>query len=86
MFFSVKEERRTTGHYTTRASRNEVSNVGAFEVGLHSTQVPKSFRKWHIIHILVLSHSPLYMAHMSMSCQYLKIFTYAHASRSLGSI
>ena len=27
---------RVLNHYTTRASRNEVSNVGAIEVGLHS--------------------------------------------------
>ena len=36
-------------HYPTRASRNEVSNVGAIEVGLHSTQVPNSCRKWNRI-------------------------------------
>ena len=39
-------------HYPTRASRNEVSNVGAIEVGLHSTQVPNSCRKWNRIFIL----------------------------------
>ena len=54
-------------HYTTRASRNEVSNVRAFELGLHSTQVPtKSCRKWHIMYILVRSQSPLYMAHTTL--------------------
>ena len=53
--------------YTTRASRNEVSNVRAFELGLHSTQVPtKSCRKWHRIYILVRSQSPLYMAHTTL--------------------
>ena len=53
-------------HYATRASRNELSNVGAIEVGFHSTQVPKSCRKWHRIHILVLSHSLLYMAQATL--------------------
>ena len=38
-------------HYPTRASRNEVSNVGGIEVGLHSTQVPNSCRKWNNIFI-----------------------------------
>ena len=33
--------------YPTRASRNEVSNVGAIRVGLHSMQVPNSCRKWN---------------------------------------
>ena len=42
-------------HYTTRASRNEVSNVGAIEVGLHSTQVPNYCRKWNRIFILLFS-------------------------------
>ena len=46
-------------HYTTRASRNECSNVGP--CSLHATQVPNSCRKWHNIYILVLIHSPLYM-------------------------
>ena len=40
-------------HYPTRASRNEVSNVGAIEVGLHSTQVPNSCRKWNRIFIFL---------------------------------
>ena len=48
-------------HYTSRASRNECSNVGA--CSLHATQVPNSCRKWHNIYILVLIHSPLYMSH-----------------------
>ena len=42
-------------HYPTRASRNEVSNVGAVEVGLHSTQVPNSCRKWNRIFIFLFS-------------------------------
>ena len=42
-------------HYSTRASRNEVSNVGAIEVGLHSTQVPNSCRKWNRIFIFLFS-------------------------------
>ena len=42
-------------HYPTRASRNEVSNVGAIEVGLHSTQVPNSCRKWNRIFIFLFS-------------------------------
>ena len=46
-------------HYTTRASRNEFSNVGAIEVGLHAIQVPNSCRKWHTVYILVLIHSSL---------------------------
>ena len=49
-------------HYPTRASRYEVSNVGTIEGGLQSTNVPNSGRKWHRIHILVLIHSPLYLA------------------------
>ena len=49
-------------HYTTRASRNEFSNVGAIEVGLHASQVPNSCRKWHTIYILVFIHNPLYMS------------------------
>ena len=53
-------------HYTTRASRNEFSNVGAIEVGLHATQVPNSCRKWHTIYILVLIHNPLYMSHTTL--------------------
>ena len=53
-------------HYTTRASRNEFSNVGAIEVGLHAIQVPNSCRKWHTIYILVLIHSPLYMSHTTL--------------------
>ena len=42
-------------HYPTRASRDEVSNVGAIEVGLHSTQVPNSCRKSNRIFIFVFS-------------------------------
>ena len=42
-------------HYPTRASRNEVSNVEAIEVGLHSTQVPNSCRKWNRIFIFLFS-------------------------------
>ena len=42
-------------HYPTRASRNEVSNVGAIEVDLHSTQVPNSCRKWNRIFIFLFS-------------------------------
>ena len=53
-------------HYTTRASRNEFSNVGAIEVGLHAAQVPNSCRKWHTIYILVLIHNPLYMSHTTL--------------------
>ena len=53
-------------HYTTRASRNEFSNVGAIEVGLHATQVPNYCRKWHTIYILVLIHNPLYMSHTTL--------------------
>ena len=53
-------------HYTTRASRNECSNVGAIELGLHCTQVPNSCRKWHNIYILVLIHSSLYMSHTTL--------------------
>ena len=44
-------------HYTTRASRNECSNVVA--CSLHATQVPNSCRKWHNFYILVLIHSTL---------------------------
>ena len=51
-------------HYTTRASRNERSNIGA--CSLHATQVPNSCRKWHNIYILVLIHSPLYMSHTTL--------------------
>ena len=53
-------------HYTTCASRNEFSNVGAIEVGLHATQVPNSCRKWHTIYILVFIHNPLYMSHTTL--------------------
>ena len=42
-------------HYPTRASRNEVSNIGAIEVGLHSAQVPNSCRKWNRIFIFLFS-------------------------------
>ena len=42
-------------HYPTRASRNEVSNIGAIEVGLHSAQVPYSCRKWNRIFIFLFS-------------------------------
>ena len=42
-------------HYPTRASRNEVSNVGAIEVGLYSTQVPNCCRKWNRIFIFLFS-------------------------------
>ena len=42
-------------HYPTRASRNEVSNVGAIEVCLYSTQVPNSCRKWNKILIFLFS-------------------------------
>ena len=58
-------------HYPTRASRNEVSNVGAIVVGLHSTQVPNSCRKWNSIYSYSCSHSQytVYGAyHSSMSC------------------
>ena len=51
-------------HYTSIASRNECSNVGA--CSLHATQVPNSCRKWHNIYILVLIHSPLYMLHTTL--------------------
>ena len=51
-------------HYTTRASRNECSNIGA--CSLHATQVPNSCRKWHNVYILVLIHSPLYMSHTTL--------------------
>ena len=53
-------------HYTTRASRNEFSNVGAIEVGLHAKQVPNYCRKWHNIYILVLIRSPMYMSHTTL--------------------
>ena len=42
-------------HNPTRASSNEVSNLGAIEVGLHSAQVPNSCRKWNIIFIFLFS-------------------------------
>ena len=42
-------------HYPTRASRNEVSNLGAIEVGLHSAQVPNSCRKRNRIFIFLFS-------------------------------
>ena len=42
-------------HYPTRASRNEVSNIGAIEVGLHSAQVPNYCRKWNRIFIFLFS-------------------------------
>ena len=42
-------------HHPTRASRNEVSNIGAIEVGLHSAQVPNSCRKWNIIFLFLFS-------------------------------
>ena len=42
-------------HYPTRASCNEVSNLGAIEVGLHSAQVPNSCRKWNRIFIFLFS-------------------------------
>ena len=53
-------------HYTTRASRNECSNVGAIEVALHNTQLPNSCRKWHDVYIVVLIHSPLFMSHTTL--------------------
>ena len=53
-------------HYTTRASRNEFSNVVAIEVGLHATQVPNSCRKRHNFFILVLIHNPLNMSHTTL--------------------
>ena len=58
-------------NYPTRASRNEVSNVRAIEVGLHSTQVPNSCRKWNRIFIFLFSFTVhcIYGAyHSSMSC------------------
>ena len=58
-------------HYPTRASRNEVSNVRAIEVGLHSTQVSNSCRKWNRIFIFLFSFTVhcIYGAyHSSMSC------------------
>ena len=42
-------------HYPTRASRNEVLNLGAIEVGLHSAQVPNSCRKCNRIFIFLFS-------------------------------
>ena len=42
-------------HYPTRASCNEVSNLGAIEVGLHSVQVPNFCRKWNRIFIFLFS-------------------------------
>ena len=42
-------------HYPTRASCNEVSNLGAIEVGLHCAQVPNSCQKWNRIFIFVFS-------------------------------
>ena len=58
-------------NYPTRASRNEVSNVRAIEVGLHSTQVPNSCRKWNRIFVFLFSFTVhcIYGAyHSSMSC------------------
>ena len=51
-------------HYTSHASPNECSNVGA--CSLHVTKVPNACRKWHNIYILVLIHSPLYMSHTNL--------------------
>ena len=42
-------------HYPSRESRNAVSNVGSIEVGLHSTQVPNSCRKWNRIVMFLFS-------------------------------
>ena len=42
-------------HHPTRASCNEVSNLGAIEVGLHFAQVPNSCRKWNRIFIFLFS-------------------------------
>ena len=42
-------------HYPTRASCNEVSNLGAIEVGLHSAQMLNSCRKWNRIFIFLFS-------------------------------
>ena len=42
-------------HYPTRASRDEVSNVGAIEIGLHSTQVRNSSQKSNRIFIFLFS-------------------------------
>ncbi len=53
-------------HYTIRTTRNVVTSVGTIEVGLQSTQVSNSCRKWHITHISVLIHSPLYMAYSTL--------------------
>jgi len=47
--------RAYSNHYTTRASRNDVSNVEAIEFGLESTHVPNSCRKWNKIFIFVFS-------------------------------
>ena len=73
-------------HYTSHASRNECSNVGA--CSLHATQVPNACRKWHNIYISCShSQSSVHVAyHSSMSCQCLKLSIYAYANRSLGSI
>ena len=51
-------------HYTTRASRNYCSKIGA--CSLHATQVPNSCRRWHNVYIIVLIHSPLYMSHTTL--------------------
>ena len=56
--------RMRANHYTTRASRNECSNIGA--CSLHATQLPNSCRKWHNVYILVLIRSPLYMSHTTL--------------------
>ena len=42
-------------HYTTRASRNEVSNKEAIEFSFYSTHVPNSCRKWNKIFIFLFS-------------------------------
>ena len=42
-------------HYPTRASCNEVSNLGAIEVGLHCAQVLNYCRKWNRIFIFLFS-------------------------------
>ena len=67
--------------YPTRASCNEVSNLGAIEVGLHSAQVPNSCRKWNRIFIFLFSFTvhciwciPLF-DELSQSLKHL--FTYA---------
>ena len=66
-------------HYTTRASRNECSKIGA--CSLHATQVPNSCRKCS--HSQSTGHVAY---HSSMSCQCLKLSIYAYANISLGSI